>query len=269
MLSLATRTAMLLTLVLAGLDQVPAQQTAPARWVTHREHDERLSRDAFAGCDLDGDDRLDIAEATQGLADVAGGGGAPAFRPLDQDRSGFLSWPEFDRHFQDSVRDSGAFSFRPRAGFTLRVEKQAINPGGAAGTPGARTPDLGEVVDFTLSLVAMDEDPTMSRGEFDALIEILGQPIMDLDSLFRSIDVDQSGSLTKAELAPVVSQVPALVALAAGRGRSARPPTLNRGEALLRLDQMHPVLRRWKIQIFDAADADRDGSLRGAELGTG
>lgn len=246
-MSVLTPFAGLLTLlVFGGGDLLAAQEP----WVRVLGYDERTSRDAFAGCDENGDDRIDIREATRALPNMVDSRGPVGFQTLDVNRNGYLQWPEFDAHFRSLIDRGASFNFRPAFEFHL-------NP--MSRTPAA-TSRAQRIAEFTITLVALDDDPEMSKQEFAKLVTTLGQP-PETNTLFPTIDTDRSGTISAAELRPIVANVPALLELV-----EKSPTPLAGVDVAERLERMHPTLGRWKREIIRAADKNGDGVLVESEL---
>ena len=242
--------AILTFLVLGSSDSLVAQEP----WFRVLGYDERTSRDAFAGCDENGDDRIDIREATRALPNMVDSRGPVGFQTLDLNRNGYLQWPEFDAYFRSLIERKASFNFRPAIEFQLNPVRRA---------PAAKS-QAQQVVELTLSLVALDEDPDMSKQEFAKLVTTLGQP-PETNSLFPTIDTDRSGSISAAELLPIVANVPALLEMVQ---KSPAEVTTITEDVAQRLERMHPALGRWKRQIVRAADKNGDGKLDETELQT-
>ena len=123
------RIAILAILGLSG--GLPAQKspTAQQAWVALPRYDESTSRRAFAACDEDGDDRLDVRECLRALTNMGTAIKPTGFRALDANRNGFVHWDEFDNRYRRIVKQRDPFRFRPLRPFATP----------AAATPAATT----------------------------------------------------------------------------------------------------------------------------------
>ena len=79
----------------------------------------------FAACDSNGDDRMDIFEARAAMESTGSPTEIQWYRRLDQDRDGYLSWPEFDRFYRVLVQSGNSLQLTLARG--LKAERSA-NP---------------------------------------------------------------------------------------------------------------------------------------------
>src|SRR5687767_14412903 len=102
-----------LILLAAG---ITAQDTKPAvasDWTKLTAYNEAQSRQAFAACDANADDRLHLLEALKTLSGMGSLQQPEGFRQLDLNRDGHLDWTEFDRNFQQAVQHGRPLQIRP------------------------------------------------------------------------------------------------------------------------------------------------------------
>ncbi len=247
---------------------VPAPQPAAEtktklERVTVRDYDEQRSVAYFAACDSNSDDRLDVFEARSAFSSVGDPQDIRWYRRLDQDRDGFLDWPEFDRYYRDLTQNGAALHL------TLA---RALAPSVAVTAPLAGS-DLRE----TIRVYDKDQDRQLDRAEASGALRALGAPQGAL-ALLQLVDSNRDGRFSEAELAPhwdglrgksILAQHidkpdekhAALAALDLDASGGVSVAELAR--ALRRID---PQLARWATQIHEGADADKDGALRGEEV---
>jgi Ca2+-binding EF-hand superfamily protein len=241
---------------LAWAGGAAAQQPADSEWVALSRYDEATSRRAFAACDADGDDRLDVRECLRALTNMGTLREPAGFRALDANRDGFAHWDEFDRRYQRIVKQGTPFRVRPLHRFA--IPKAAQNPSIADRTR--------QAVALLQSMANTDDDPHIDKTEFGRLLTALKQPATAI-SLFPALDTDGSGALSEAELVPVVQKVPILLQLAAGGPAGGAAQVVREPVLAERLRRLHPTLGRFSKTIFANADRDADGGLSEAELG--
>ncbi|MBL8734058.1 MAG: hypothetical protein JNN13_16920 [Planctomycetes bacterium] len=193
-------------------------------------YDEAQSRDLFRACDGDSDDRLDIFEAAQALETIRDARDSAGFATLDHDRDGFVSWPEFDQHLRLVLRRDGVF----RAKVCRRL---APGPGPRTATP----------LQQFLQLHDKDQNGGLDPAEIDAYLRQSNLP-PQLGGLLKTLDVDQSGRIEEAELAPWFERL------------------ANPGPLPLPLFGPPPAASSALMPPWGAADLDRDGNLDAAEL---
>ncbi|MBM4062980.1 MAG: hypothetical protein FJ265_18075 [Planctomycetes bacterium] len=229
-------------------------------------HTESRSREMFTACDGDGDDRLDLFEACEAIETLGDPRDGAGFRRLDLDRDGFLTWPEFDRHFRGVV-DRG-LTFRVRTCRKLAAQPQDLR----------EAAPLTRVQKF-LRLHDQNGDGGLDPDEIDQFVRQARLPPA-IGTHARGLDHDGSGRVEETELAPLFDLLRGGLAQfgpPAEPPRSPLPPAFapmdedGNGEidlpeltrALRRID---PALARWAAALLPRLDRDRNGRLGAAEL---
>jgi Ca2+-binding EF-hand superfamily protein len=258
---LATPRAICWLFGLMAASLVAAQEpAAPApESCTASAYDESMSRRLFACCDEDGDLRLDLFEARACLQAMGDPSRPEWFRRLDQDRDGFLEWPEFDRHFRAVVR----------AGDSLRL--RLVRP-----LPAAKDETEQGRPTSPLAVFDANEDGLLEADEAKALFQSLDVPESML-GLLAMFDADKDGKYSEQELNVPLQQ---FRTPAAARGEAGSLPAamaamdadanfaIDVFELARALRKVDPELQRWAPQILAARDRNRDGLLRTDELPT-
>lgn len=242
----------------------PAAEPKPRQErVTVRDYDQPRSVALFAACDSNSDDRLDVFEARAAFSSVGEPQDIRWYRRLDQDRDGYLDWPEFDRFYRDLVQNGDALQ--------LTLARQLSSSVAVA------SPLAGAELRDTIRLYDKDEDGQLDKTEMGAALDAMGAPQGAL-VLVQLVDQNRDGKFSEAEIAPhwdslrgksAVAQLAtkqdehkvAMAALDLDANGSVSVPELAR--ALRRID---PQLARWAQQIHEAADTNKDGALRGQEV---
>lgn len=240
----------------------PAAETKPkTERVVVREYDATRSTALFAACDSNGDDRMDIFEARAAMESTGSPTEIQWYRRLDQDRDGYLSWPEFDRFYRDLVQSGNSLQLTLARGLKASTEVTA--------------PLADATLADTIKLFDKNQDQKLDTEEAQAMLRSLGAPPQALGML-QLLDKDRDGKFDEADLAPHWNALQksgalqkggkepgsqALLALDLDANGSVSAQELAR--ALRRID---PQLERWAPQILAAADKDKDGVLRGPEL---
>jgi hypothetical protein len=247
-----------------GRSEAPARQLPPP--IAAGSYSEARSRDLFTACDGDGDDRLDLFEASDALDAIAGPKDNEPFLRLDVDRSGFLSWPEFDEHFWQVVERGGTFHVRP---CRRAVDQTPERTEARASTPLQRF----------LRLHDENGNGGLDEPEIERLVAGAGLP-PGLASRLRSQDLDRSGRIDETELAPWFELLRGIVpeaalAPAAPAGglpspwRTADADTngrLDEAELAAVLRRLDATLVRWAGVLLQKLDRDKDGVLGADEL---
>lgn len=267
------RFASALLLVAATATLAPAQTAGrtpdgsgrTARTGVH-SYSESVSRDLFSACDADSDDRLDVFEASDALDSVAGPKDSGGFLRLDTDRDGFVSWPEFDQHFWNTVQRGGPFHVRPcRSLIEQGPERQEARP--------------ASPLQVFLRLHDKNGNGGLDADELEQMLRATNLP-PTIGGQLRGLDLDKSGRVDEAELAPVWELLRPLVAGAGGaRGPmdGMLPPPwqaadldgngrLDLAEFTAVLRRLDPALARWATHLLRALDRDGDGGLGAKEL---
>lgn len=223
-------------------------------WVALDRYHEPTSRKAFAACDRNGDDRLDIREAGASIPTM---GDIARFRTLDRNRDGYVHFPEFDLRYRSLIERKAAFRFKPRQAFV--VPEAARQPSKAAKT--------AEIIGFVVKMLNEDDDPYISKAEFAGLVKTLKQPPLMIE-YFAVLDRDMSGGLSASELEPIILKFPYLLELARQATPTATVQAVEKKQLHERLDRIHPTLGRWSAELFGRADRNGDGKLDADEMQT-
>jgi Ca2+-binding EF-hand superfamily protein len=171
----------------------PAAARPPEQRVVRGDCSEAQSRNLFAGCDADGDDRLDLFEAATAIDAVRGVRDLDGFARFDVDRDGFIGWGEFDRVLRTTL-DSG-----------LPFRVNVVRPGAPATTevkPLAAPPALLQEHDA-------DGDGALDANEVAAALRRVDARLATWSAeLLRALDLNRDGKLQAAELAPAPRSAP-------------------------------------------------------------
>lgn len=254
--------ALLLTAAPAAQTPEPAQ-VDPQRTVRRYQgtYSESVSRDLFRACDEDSDDRLDLFEVVDAFEAIRSARDHAGYARFDADRDGFVSWPEFDQRFRSSLASTGGFRVKTVRSFTL------------PDTPPQKETPLRQF----LRTFDADGDGSLSPTEIQTLLVGSGLPTA-LSATLMAADLDGSGGIDEAELAPWFQALP-LAALGAQATPSPLPQPWSGGDqnkdGVIGPDELRAVLRaldpsllRWSAELFAKLDADKSGGLSAAELET-
>jgi Ca2+-binding EF-hand superfamily protein len=245
----------------AGAQQSqPAESrpVAPARLqdpVDFDRYSPGASRRAFQMCDGNADDRVSILEAQRALLGLGTVQDVSPFRRIDTNADGFLEWDEFDRRLRDLIENGG----------TLRVRPLREVPATTAATN--EPPMVGAI------LKALDSDHDQELDAREAITLMRAAATANLAADLASWDRDNSGRLSRAEIAALIAASQALLP----RPPSRLPPGLAQSDtdgdeslspreleaALRRID---PGLARWAPKVLADADTNRNGALGRSEL---
>ncbi len=245
----------------ASSKDLPPSKALPSMPTVFRVYRKSMSRDLFAACDANGDDRISLFEA---LDSLGGRLNRSVFhRELDKDRNGFVTFEEFDGWFKTQSSFGGEIVLAPKA---MRRSRFGIS----------RLLELPPALQRFFGLLDLDLDERISPKEWSAVKPLLGNKA----DRFADLDKDLSGFLSMRELKPLL---PLLIvfdkALGAVSSPKLRPlPPLLAGADLnadTRLDsreikralgRISPFLVRHSIRVLRDADLDGDGSLAGKEV---
>ncbi len=222
-------------------------------------YSESVSRELFRACDGNSDDRLDVLEAVDAFDLLPSPRDHQGYARFDPDRDGFVTWPEFDQRFRRSLGTTGSFRIRSRRSFSM---------------PEA-PPQKASALQKFLRAFDADGDGELSPVEVQKMLSATGLPTA-LAAPLMATDIDASGSISEAELAPWFQSLP-LNELPAVAGTSDLPRPWFDGDAdkdgAIDLDELRSVLRaldpgllRWAAELFAKLDGDKDGALRLNEL---
>lgn len=239
-----------------------APQDAPPPLEARRyrgTYSESVSRELFGACDGNGDDRLDVLEAVDAFDLLPSPRDHKGYARFDPDRDGFVTWPEFDQRFRKSLETTGGFRIRTRRAFSM---------------PEA-PPQKATALQKFLRAFDQDGDGELSPGEVQKMLSATGLPVT-LAAPLMATDIDASGSISEAELAPWFQSLP-LNQLPQVAGASTLPRPWFDGDAdkdgAIDLDELRSVLQtldpgllRWARELFQRLDLDGDGALRADEL---
>ncbi|MEZ5965568.1 MAG: hypothetical protein R3F56_17165 [Planctomycetota bacterium] len=230
--------------------------------VVLQAYSEAASRHAFSAIDRNADDRIDIFEFTRSLDAKAGDSqDLTTFRHADDNRDGFLNWPEFDRRLRALLRLRAEFRYIPA---------RRLAPVKTADTQVA-TPPMDARTKALWTLLDTDRSGSVSREEFVSMVTAAGMPPA---TMVRFVESDRNGDdqLDPGELTRLIAVLPGMPRTApvasSSKGFSAawrRADTDGDGEVsiaelqiALREHDIH--LGRWADKIV--ADADRSGDRR-------
>jgi len=246
--------------------QIPLPVPEPAQVEPKREerryhevYDESVSREFFRACDENSDDRLDVFETVDAFDLLPSARDHAGFARFDTDRDGFVTWPEFDQRFRKALENGGTFRVRTARSFTL-----------PEAPPQKETPLRQFLRTFDI-----DGDGELSPAEIEKLLVATGLPPTLAAPLMAS-DLDASGTISEAELAPWFQALP-IADLTAASGNSPLPQPWFDGDrnedGAIDLDELRAVLRtldpsllRWAAKLLEKLDADKDGKLSSNEL---
>ncbi len=227
---------------------------------------ESTSRELFSACDADSDDRLDLFEACDALETLASPKDSAAFLRFDTSRDGYLQWPEFDAHYRELIEKNGEFHVRTCRRFVRQAkELQAARKA----TP----------LELFIQLNDRNENGGLDPEEISKIARDI-KLLPAFEAQLRMLDVNQSGQVEAAELAPIFEQLRSAVALP---GLEQAPPPsglpapwgevdgdgngmISRAELEGALRKLDPALLRWAAQILAKLDKNRDGKLSAPEL---
>jgi len=237
-------------------------EDAPPSGAAGETYTESRSRSLFTSCDANSDDRLDFFEASAAFDWLRGKKDHAGFARLDQDRDGYVGWPEFDRCFQATVKRGAAFRVDP----CRRLVEQA--PEQQKATP--PTP-----LQVFLQLLDSNRNGGLDPTEIDQIAR-LGLVSPQAIQQLRNLDVDRTGRVEEPELAPWFKQQkigallpPGMLAggpPAAVLGDENGDGTLDESEFTHMLQRLDPSLGRWAATMMQRLDRNQDKRLDQQEL---
>lgn len=254
--------ALLLATVAASQAEAPApgdQEPATAERRYRGAYSESVSRELFRACDSNSDDRLDVLETVDAFDLLPSPRDHQGYARFDSDRDGFVTWPEFDQRFRKGIEAGGTFRVRTSRPFTM---------------PEAPPQKATPLQQFLRTFDA-DGDGALSPDEIQKLLTATGLPMALATPLLAS-DLDSSGTISEAELAPWFQSLP-LAGLTQATGISPLPRPWFDGDkdkdGSIDLEELRSVLRtldpdllRWAAALMQRLDANQDQKLSPAEL---
>lgn len=223
-------------------------------------YSESHSRELFRACDTNSDDRLDVLETADAFDALPTAKDHKGFARLDTDRDGFVTWPEFDQRFQTTLKNSGSFR--------VRTSRQFVSP--------EPPPQPLTKLQRFLRLHDSDGDGGLSPTEITDLVKRAKLPDSFGLPLLKA-DLDQSGKIEEAELAPWFQLLP-VPELTSPNGPAIGLPQpwldadQNKDQAIeapefaVVLRRLDPGLLRWTKDLLKKLDANSDGKLVTSEL---
>lgn len=267
----------LLLLVTAPLcGQQRPKEVRPGERTTIDSYSQSRSRELFRACDADGDDRLDLFEATDTIEDLGELKDAVRFRRIDRDRDGYITWTEFDEYYRSLLQVGKALRLRPARRLPAAP---SVEPGSIpAGQPRPDRPGMGQAdpglptggtatgaqrpLQRFLQLFDRNQDGGLDAAEIEAWVKQSGlNP--QFASQLRTLDADRSGKLEEAEL-EMFFRSTGLESLLPGA--PAGPSTLPIGLPLPLLPAAGNAQKTPLPAPWDHCDRDQDGQLDRAEL---
>jgi len=238
----------------------PSNDTPPG--ASAESYTESKSRYLFTSCDANSDDRLDFFEACAAFDWLRGKKDHAGFARLDQDRDGYVSWPEFDRLFQATVKRGEIFRVDP----CRRLVEQA---------PEQQKASAPSPLQAFLQLLDANRNGGLDSAEIDQVAR-LGLVSPQAIHQLRSLDLDRTGRIEEPELAPWFKQQkiatllpPSLLAseqTSAIIGDENGDGTLDESEFTHMLQRLDPSLGRWAATLMKRLDRNQDKRLDQQEL---
>ena len=223
---------------------------------------ESKSRNLFTSCDANSDDRLDFFEACSAFDWLRGKKDHAGFARLDQDRDGYVGWPEFDHHFQATVQRGAIFRVDP----CRRLVEQA---------PEQQKASVPTPVQAFLQLLDANRNGGLDSAEVDQLARI-GLVSPQAIHQLRTLDLDRTGRVEEPELAPWIKQHKIAAALPPGVLFGGPPPAvvgdedgdgmIDEPELTRMLQRLDPSLGRWAAALMQKLDRNQDKRLDQQEL---
>ena len=229
---------------------------------TAETYTESKSRSLFTSCDANSDDRLDFFEACSAFDWLRGKKDHAGFARLDQDRDGYVGWPEFDRHFQATVKRGAIFRVDP----CRRLVEQA---------PEHQKASAASPLQVFLQLLDANRNGGLDPAEIDQLAR-LGIVTPQAIHQLRNLDLDRTGRVEEPELGPWFKQHKVVPLLPPGLLLTAPPAaligdengdgTLDESEFTHMLQRLDPSLGRWAATLMQRLDRNQDKRLDQQEL---
>jgi hypothetical protein len=223
-------------------------------------YSESTSRELFRACDDNSDDRLDVFEAADCFDVLPSPGHLEGFARIDNDRDGFITWPEFDHRFRKGLENGGTF--------TVRTARQFVMP--------EPPPQPLTALQKFIRLYDKDGDGGLSPTEIVDLLKATGLPEIVATVLMQS-DLNQSGKVEEPELAPWFAQLPKPADTRKGKQKTGLTQpwldadgnldeAIDAAELALLLRRLDPGLLRWTQGLLISLDTNKDGKLSATEL---
>lgn len=223
-------------------------------------YSESTSRELFRACDANSDDRLDIFESADCFEVLPSPRDLQGYARIDNDRDGYVTWPEFDLRFRKGLKNGGTFLVHTVRPFVKpEPPPQPLSP-----------------LQKFLRLYDKDGDGGLSPAEILDLMKATGLP-EDMATVLMQSDFDQSGKIEAVELAPLHAQLPKPEE--AGQGEQKQGLTqpwldadgnlddsIDAAELTLLLRRLDPGLLRWTNRLLAKLDTNKDGKLSVTEL---
>ena len=198
-------------------------------------------------------------ETSNALETVRGPRDHDAFARIDKDRDGYLSWPEFDANLRTALHIAGTFRVR-----TCRPL-----------APAAPEPKPATPLQRFLQLHDQNQNGALDFDEIDRYLA-QSQPPPAVVQQIRMLDVDRTGRLEEAELAPWAELTGLVPASDAAGGSMLLPPwagldanhdnSIDAEELARMLRRLDPALDRWTAELLRCLDRNGDGLLQVDEL---
>lgn len=223
-------------------------------------YSESTSRELFRACDENSDDRLDVFETASCFDILPTSRDIEGFARIDNDRDGFVTWPEFDQRFRKGLKNGGTFVVRTARPFVM---------------PEPPPQPLTDLQKF-IRLYDKDGDGGLSPTEILDLLKATGLPEVVATVLMQS-DLDQSGKVEELELAPWFAQLPKQTTPGKSNQKTglAQPwldadgnldESIDADELTVLLRRLDPGLLRWAKSLLSRLDTNKDGKLSAKEL---
>ncbi|MGK0154042.1 MAG: Ca2+-binding EF-hand superfamily protein [Neolewinella sp.] len=223
-------------------------------------YSESTSRELFRACDANSDDRLDVFESADCFEVLPSPRDLEGFARFDNDRDGFVTWPEFDQRFRKGLENGGTFRVRTVRPFVMpEPPPQPLTP-----------------LQKFIRLYDKDGDGGLSPTEIVDLLKATGLPELVATVLMQS-DLDKSGKVDEAELAPWFAQLPKPADPGKGEQKAGLMQpwldadgnldnAIDAAELEMLLRRLDPGLLRWTNNLLGTLDTNKDSKLSATEL---